>query len=127
MARLDHDWFHGELPDNVSIGSGTWLYSSYAFLHYRSSQQVGVRIGFESGIYDGTFFDLGPGGSIWIGDYTTIVGAIIRSDGLAEIGYSCLIADRPLGHPRRRFLRNLWCAGKQKTARHREASHQDRE
>jgi len=92
MTRLAHDWFPGELPRNMSIGSGSWLYSSYAFLHYRSSNPEGVLIGCESGIYDGTFFDLGPSGSIRIGNYTTIVGAIIRSDGPVEIGDYCLIA-----------------------------------
>jgi acetyltransferase-like isoleucine patch superfamily enzyme len=92
MAQLPHDWFEADLPSNVVIGPGSWLYSSYAFLHYRSSQPVGVRVGCESGIYDGTFFDLGPNGSIRIGDYTTIVGAIICSDGEVEIGDYCLIA-----------------------------------
>lgn len=92
MARLAHDWFPADLPDNVLLGSGSWLYSSYAFLHYRSNLPEGVRIGCESGIYDGTFFDLGPGGSIHVGDYTTIVGAIIRSDGPVDIGNYCLIA-----------------------------------
>jgi acetyltransferase-like isoleucine patch superfamily enzyme len=105
MARLEHDWFPGELPENVFIGSGSWLYSSYAFLHYRSSQPEGVLIGCESGIYDGTFFDLGPSGSIRIGNNTTIVGAIISSDGPVEIGDYCLIAhevvlsDDPFGIP----------------------------
>jgi acetyltransferase-like isoleucine patch superfamily enzyme len=66
---------------------------------------LGVQIGSETGIYDGTFFDLGPSGSINIGDYTTIVGAIIRSDGPVEIGDYCLIAhevvisDGPYGIP----------------------------
>jgi acetyltransferase-like isoleucine patch superfamily enzyme len=92
MARLSHDWFAADLPANVEMGAGSWLYSSYAFLHYRSRLPVGVRIGRASGIYDGTFFDLGPAGSLRVGDHTTIVGAIIRSDGPVEIGDYCLIA-----------------------------------
>lgn len=105
MARLEHDWFHADLPDNVVLGRGSWLWSSYVFLHYRSCHPEGVQIGCDTGIYDRTFFDLGPNGSIRIGDFTTIVGAIIRSDGPVEIGDYCLIAhevvlsDVPCGIP----------------------------
>jgi acetyltransferase-like isoleucine patch superfamily enzyme len=53
---------------------------------------VGVRIGSDTGVYDGTFFDLGPNGCIKIGNYSTIVGAIVRSDSFVEIGDYCLIA-----------------------------------
>jgi len=42
---LAHDWFPRALPDNVVIGERSWLYSSFAFLHYRSDQPCGVRIG----------------------------------------------------------------------------------
>ena len=130
MTRLAHDWFPGELPRNMSIGSGSWLHSNYAFLHYRSILEEGLQIGCNSGIYEGTFFDLGPTGSISIGNYTTVVGAIIRSDGPVEIGDYCLIAhevilsDDPFGIPgvpamakedgaRRRGIkvgRNCWIA-----------------
>ena len=48
---LEHDWFPKPLPGNVEIGTGSWLYSAFAFLHYRSEQPCGVRIGHNSGIY----------------------------------------------------------------------------
>lgn len=105
MERLAHDWFAAQLPRNVVISDRSWVYSSYAFLHYRSTQPIGVRIGTDSGIYDGTFFDLGPNGCIRIGDFSTIVGAVIKSDGPVEIGDYCLIAhevvlsDDPCGIP----------------------------
>ena len=77
---LNHDWFPRPLPRNVQIGKRSWLYSSFAFLHYRSRRPCGVRIGNDTGIYNGTFFDLGSNGEVIIGNYCTLVGAIICSD-----------------------------------------------
>ena len=77
--RLEHDWFSWPLPENVRIGSNSWLYSSFAFLHYRSRLPDGVVIGNNTGVYNGTFFDLGSEGSVTIGDYCTIVGAILST------------------------------------------------
>jgi len=78
MTRfLEHDWFPEPLPDNVTIGQRSWLYSTFAFRHYRSRRPVGLRVGSDTGLYNGTFFDLGPAGQVSIGDYCTLVGAII--------------------------------------------------
>src|SRR4051812_37344340 len=83
-VALAHDWFEVELPANVLIGEDSWLHSSYACRHYRSAR--GVRIGAHSGVYKGSFFDLGPDGEVTIGDYTTVVGAIIATNGRVTIG-----------------------------------------
>ncbi len=77
---LEHDWFSRPLPDNVVMGDRSWLHSSYAFLHFSSQRPSGVRIGENCGIYKGTFFNLGPDGEVEIGDYTTLVGAIISTN-----------------------------------------------
>jgi acetyltransferase-like isoleucine patch superfamily enzyme len=77
---LPHDWFPRPLPDNVKIGERSWCYSSFAFLHYASRRPCGVRVGQDSGIYHGTFFDLGPDGEVEIGNYCTLVGAIISTN-----------------------------------------------
>ena len=90
--RLAHDWFPAPLPRNVEIGEGSWLYSAFAFLHCRSTQQVAVRIGRASGIYLGSFFDLGPAGSVVMGDYSTLVGVIIAANGPVTIGSYCFLA-----------------------------------
>ena len=39
---LPHDWFPRPLPSNVRLGEGTWLYSTFAFLHYESEQPCGL-------------------------------------------------------------------------------------
>ena len=89
-ARLDHDWFEAELPANVAIGEGSWVYSSFAFRHYRSER--GVRIGRRSGLYNGTFFDLGPDGEVTIGDHCSIVGAVFATNGVVSIGDRVFVA-----------------------------------
>ena len=89
---LAHDWWPGPLPPNVVIGQRSWLYSSFAFLHYRSEQPCGLRVGHNSGLYNGTYLDLGPQGEVRIGNYCSVVGAIISSNGRVTIGDYTLIA-----------------------------------
>lgn len=91
-SYLPHDWFPHPLPVNVVIGERTWCYSSYAFLHYHSRQPQGVRVGHDSGLYGGTMFNIGPDGAVEIGNYTTIVGAIICTDSRIVIGDYVFIA-----------------------------------
>src|SRR6185295_13603849 len=92
LPILEHDWFSRPLPGNVSIGDRSWLYSSYAFLHYRSRRPTGVSIDRDSGVYDGSFFELGPDGEVHIGDYCAVVGAVIRTDRRVVIGSYSFIA-----------------------------------
>jgi acetyltransferase-like isoleucine patch superfamily enzyme len=89
---LEHDWFSRPLPENVCLGKRSWLYSSFAFLHYQSTRPRGVSIGEDSGLYAGTFFDLGPDGEVEIGNYCTLVGAIICSNKHVTIGDYAFIA-----------------------------------
>jgi acetyltransferase-like isoleucine patch superfamily enzyme len=89
---LAHDWWPEPLPPNVIIGERSWLYSSFAFLHYRSEQPCGLRVGHDSGLYSGTYLDLGPQGEVRIGDYCTIAGAIISSNGCVAIGDYTFVA-----------------------------------
>jgi acetyltransferase-like isoleucine patch superfamily enzyme len=90
--QLPHDWFPKPLPENVQIGAGSWLYSSFAFLHYQSERPYGVSIGRDTGIYNGTFFDLGAQGEVVIGDYCTLVGAVIATNGHVSIADYVFIA-----------------------------------
>jgi len=89
---LEHDWFPKPLPSNVLIGDGSWCYSSYSCLHYGSHRSHGVRVGSDSGIYNGTFFDLGPDGEVEIGNYCTLVGAIINTNNRVVIGDYAFLA-----------------------------------
>ena len=89
MTHLEHDWFPAALPDACVIGERSWLYSSYAFHHARSDR---VRIGPDTGVYEGTHFELGPRGSVTIGRFCTVVGAIIAIDCPLVIGDHTFIA-----------------------------------
>jgi len=91
-VRLPHDWWPDALPDTVSIGDETWVNSSYSFLHSVSARDPSVRIGSHSGIYHGTFFELGASAEVEIGDYTAIVGAIISTSARVSIGSYVFVA-----------------------------------
>ena len=91
-GTLEHDWFPRPLPANVAIGERSWCYSSFSCLHCQSRRPRGVRIGHETGIHHGTFFDLGPDGEVEIGDYCALVGAIICTNRRVVIGDYTFIA-----------------------------------
>ena len=56
-------------------------------------------------MYKGTFFDLGPGGELRIGSFSTLVNVIISTNGRVTIGdyvfiaHEVLIADNPIARP----------------------------
>ena len=89
---LAHDWFPDPIPSNVRLGHQKLADSSFAFIHYHSEAPIGVQVGHHSGLYDGTFFDLGPNGSVTIGSYCTLVGVILSTDGQVEIGDFAFLA-----------------------------------
>lgn len=93
MARhLSHDWFPKALPANVELGEGSWLHSAFALVHCHSRRPTAVRVGKSSGIYKGSFFELGPNAEVLIGDYCTLVGAIVVTNGRVRVGNYCFIA-----------------------------------
>jgi acetyltransferase-like isoleucine patch superfamily enzyme len=77
---LSHDWYPRPLPPNVVLGEGSWLYSAFSFLHFRSKRPCGLRVGRRSGLYSGTFFNLGPEGEVEIGSDCTLVGVILSTN-----------------------------------------------
>jgi acetyltransferase-like isoleucine patch superfamily enzyme len=89
---LEHDWFDRPLPDNIVLGERSWCYSSFAFLHYQSRRPCGLQVGDDTGIYNGTVFDLGANGEVVIGNFCSVVGAIIRTNCRIEIGDYSLLA-----------------------------------
>lgn len=102
---LSHDWFPQPLPSNVVLGERSWCYSSFAFLHYRSRRPCGLRVGHDTGIYAGTFFDTGPDAEVEVGDFATLVGVIICTNSRVVIGsyaflaHEVVIADRAGAFP----------------------------
>lgn len=83
---LSHDWFPKPVPQNATLGHATWLYSSFAFLHFDGARAEALRVGHDSGLYNGTFFNLGPDATVEIGNFTTVVGCIFATNGRIEVG-----------------------------------------
>lgn len=100
-----HDWCEIPVPDNVVIGERSWLHSSFAFLHYRSTRPVGVCIGVDTGVYIGTLFELGPDGELEVGDFCSLAGPIVVTNGRVTIGdhalisFQTVLADIPTAAP----------------------------
>jgi acetyltransferase-like isoleucine patch superfamily enzyme len=90
IRGLPEDWFPRDLPASLEMGPRSFLISSYAFLHCAPSAVI--RIGSDSGIYHGTFFELGPGARVEVGNFCTLVGAILRVESELQIGNYALIA-----------------------------------
>lgn len=86
------EWWPEPVPDNVELGDGVWLYSSYAFRHCRSRRHPAVCIGPDSGIYDGTSFELGPEGQVITGRFCTLVAPVFATNGTVTIGDHAFIA-----------------------------------
>jgi len=105
VKRLEHDWHTEPLPDNVVLGEESWLWSSFAFRHCKSRRPAAVTIGRNTGIYQGTFFDLGPAGEVSIGDTCTIVSAFfctnrrIRIEDFVFLAHEVVLADTPFDVP----------------------------
>lgn len=91
-TTLPHDWYQAAVPANVQLGDRTWLYSSFAFLHFRSTRELGLVVGADSGLYNGTFFEIGPDGEVHIGEFCSVVGAIICTNRKVLIGDYVFIA-----------------------------------
>jgi maltose O-acetyltransferase len=90
--HLAHDWFDAPLPDNVDVGERSWLYSTFSLRRFRGRHPVGLRVGHDTGIYNGTFFEVGETGLVEIGSFCSLVGAIVRTDGEVRIGDHAFLA-----------------------------------
>lgn len=88
---IEEDWWPHPLPDNFVFGEGTHLESSFSFLHSESQIDPAVVVGRDTGIYN-AFFDLGPHGTVRIGDRCTIAGPVFSTNGSVTIGDYCLIS-----------------------------------
>ena len=104
-ATLPHDWFGEPVPPNCRLGERSWLYSSFAFRHFRSEQPSAVVVEDDAGVYNGTFFDLGADARVSIGRYCSIVGAIFSTNHCISIGdyvfisHEVVLADDEIAAP----------------------------
>lgn len=89
---LPWDWYAGRIPDNVILGDDAYLESTYSFFLYRSNAPTGLRMGKAASAYLGTMFDVGPNGSVTMGEYSLVHAARIICEESVEIGSYTLIS-----------------------------------
>jgi acetyltransferase-like isoleucine patch superfamily enzyme len=92
VSSLAHDWFPRALPSGMALGQRSFLVSSYTCLHVAPGGKNSVTVGDDSGIYHGSFFELGPAAHVTIGRFCTVVGAIIRAEREVSIGDYVFVA-----------------------------------
>jgi acetyltransferase-like isoleucine patch superfamily enzyme len=90
--KLPWDWYDGAIPGNASIDDNAYLETAYSFHRYRSKASQGVRMGPGSAAYFGTVFDVGPNGTVQIGQFTLVHSAWFMCDRRIEIGDYTLIS-----------------------------------
>jgi acetyltransferase-like isoleucine patch superfamily enzyme len=89
---IPHDWFPRELPRGLTVGERSFIVSSYCFLHCATEGDVAIHIGSDTGIYHGTFFELGRDAQVNVGNFCTLVGAIVRAEREVSIGDYVFVA-----------------------------------
>ena len=82
------------IPENVEVGPGSQVYSSWAFAHYRSRRPCGLRIGRQSALWSATMLDLGADGELEVGDYSTLLDVTVATNGRVEVGDYSMIGHR---------------------------------
>jgi len=89
---LDWDWYPGTIPENVVLGEGAYVETTFSFYLFRSQEAAGVKYGRGASTYLGTMFDVGPRGRVELGDYALVHGARIVCDAEVVIGDYALIS-----------------------------------
>jgi acetyltransferase-like isoleucine patch superfamily enzyme len=89
---LPWDWFPGTIPENVLLGEGAYVETTFSFSQFRSELPVAIKYGRGASTYLGTLFDVGPRGRVELGEYALVHGARIICDAEVVIGDYALIS-----------------------------------
>ena len=92
MRTLPWDWYEGTIPDNVEIDAEAYLETTFSFSLYRSEADVGVRYARGAHTYLGTMFDVGPRGTVTLGEHALVHGVRIVCDDRVEIGDHAMLS-----------------------------------
>ena len=105
VGYLTGDWDYSALPENVRIGKDCFLERQASFELYRSTRDVGLRLGDRVSAFTWTTFNVEPSGLLEIGDNSVLVGAVFMCAEHIAVGrrvvvsYGVTIADSDF-HPR---------------------------
>lgn len=84
--RLQDDWFDGVVPACVDIDAQAHVESAFTFIACRALAAHAVQIGKAAHIYSSSIFDVGPRGSVRVGEYAMLNGARLICESQIEIG-----------------------------------------
>lgn len=90
--RVEHDWWHQPIPENVTWGEGFYTETAQIFRFVRSKHQPAVTLGNHVSCYAGCSFSIGVNGTCRVGDFTLLNGALIMAEERVEIGSHVLIS-----------------------------------
>ncbi len=90
--RVEGDWWDRPIPRSVKFGPGFFCESAQIFRHFKSRLDPAVIFGSHCSCYAGCSFAVGERGSVSIGDYTLLNGALLMVEERVEIGSHCLIS-----------------------------------
>jgi acetyltransferase-like isoleucine patch superfamily enzyme len=80
--RIEGDWFDAPVPIGVTADPETHLDSAFVFANTEGK----VRISRGAHIYAGSMFDVGPHGTVTVGECAMLNGVYIVCDSRVEIG-----------------------------------------
>jgi acetyltransferase-like isoleucine patch superfamily enzyme len=104
VRDLTGEWSYSSLPANVEIGTGCYLEGRHSFDRYRSTREVGLRLGHNVSVYTLSAFSVEPNGIVEVGDDCVLVGAMFMCQERITLGarvlvsYNVIIADSDF-HP----------------------------
>lgn len=90
-GSIEEDWFPGRIPDNIEVGEGSVVDSSFCFKQFFSSRSVGMRIGANVTIWRASLA-ADESGYLEIGDFCFIANASLVSSQGIYIGKRVFIA-----------------------------------
>ncbi|MEB2778193.1 acyltransferase [Algoriphagus sp. D3-2-R+10] len=83
---IPNDWYHGELPANILLDNDVYIDSAYCFLMFQSKEQVALKVGKGSGIYDLAQIVTSENGVTEIGEYCILQGTTLLCSEKISIG-----------------------------------------
>lgn len=92
VSRYTGNWDYGSLPPNIRVGRDCFLERRDSFGKFRSTREPGLVLGDRVRVLTWTTFNVEPGGSIWIGDDTQLIGAVFMCAGEIRVGSRCVLS-----------------------------------
>lgn len=90
--KIEGDWYEGTIPANAVLAPGSYIETTYSFVHFRSRRHPGMTLGKGAAIYRNTRLDVGPEGSVEIGDYAMLNSVEVICESHISVGAYTLVS-----------------------------------